>query len=889
MTLNTNIIPLTSIFHNLVSDSLNIQNCQILDSEPQPRWNDIKHRPTTHTLITIPTTRLSYDFPTFFLSNTRLMANKLDEISVTITNNKCDIAIITESRLSSNITNDLIKIPGFSCIRKDRCDDQRGGGLCTYIRNTLDFLELKDLSHPDIESQWFLIKPKRLPRGIDAIVIASVYHPPQNNDLTLRNHLFESLDNALTNFPNAGIVLLGDFNQFKPGSLTSSFNLKQVVKRPTRGKNILDKIYTTLSKHYIDAIILPCIGQSDHQSVLLNPTKQSPKSHKSHTSSYITKRDCRPENKQALITTLSQINRNPLYNVTALEDQFNLFSNKISSVIDSHTPLHTIKCYPKDKPWITADIKKFISKRQKAWSTSNIIMYNFYRNKVRKLCKSARQSYYDKKILNTRESNPKKWYDNIKSISGLSKSEPFSSIFHDGEFKRGPELAELIAESFCAVSNGLAPLSFNKLHITSVPDEYIMSTQQVETELEKISSSPISLTPVLSKLLESFVFRWLFNYIKPSIDPLQFGNIKNCSTTHALIHMIHNWLADLENPGSTIRCCMIDFSKAFDRIDHNILLHKLQQLNIPPILLNWCAEFLHDRYLRVKLGQNISSWRQINAGVPQGTKLGHLFFLVMINDLQINTPLYKYVDDCSTYEIVSRSFPNSSLQANINIINDWTNHNNMRLNVSKTKEMRISFLSVPMEFDALSSSGLNIEIVQTFKLLGVIISSDLTWNAHIDYICTKASKRLYALRILKRSGAPANEIITVFCAFIRPVLEYASPVWHFSLPQFLADQIESIQKRALKIAFPQSSYAASLRNVGLLTLYQRRENQCLSFYKNIHQHPDDKLRTLLPSAISHKFSLRNKRTYPMYKCKTERYKNSFIPSIGYKPKKEVVS
>ncbi len=111
----------------------------------------------------------------------------------------------------------------------------------------------------------------------------------------------------------------------------------------------------------------------------------------------------------------------------------------------------------------------------------------------------------------------------------------------------------------------------------------------------------------------------------------------------------------------------------------------------------------------------------------------------------------------------------------------------------------------------LAPRGLNIEIVQTFKLLGVIISSDLTWNAHIDYICTKASKRLYALRILKRSGAPANDLITVFCAFIRPVLEYASPVWHFSLPQFLADQIESIQKRALKIAFPQSSYTTSLR------------------------------------------------------------------------------
>ena len=90
--------------------------------------------------------------------------------------------------------------------------------------------------------------------------------------------------------------------------------------------------------------------------------------------------------------------------------------------------------------------------------------------------------------------------------------------------------------------------------------------------------------------------------------------------------------------------------------------------------------------------QNKSSWRQINAGVPQGTKFGPLFFLVMINDLQTNIPLYKYVDDCSTYEIVSKSSHDSWpwLQANINTVNDWTNHNNMRLNVSKTKEMRIS-------------------------------------------------------------------------------------------------------------------------------------------------------------------------------------------------------
>ena len=109
--------------------------------------------------------------------------------------------------------------------------------------------------------------------------------------------------------------------------------------------------------------------------------------------------------------------------------------------------------------------------------------------------------------------------------------------------------------------------------------------------------------------------------------------------------------------------------------------------------------------------------------------------------------------------------------------------------------VRVSFRKTPLAFDNLLSSNSNIEIVQDFKLLGVVISSNLTWNAHVNYICTKTSKRLYASRVLKRSGAAAKDLITVYCAFIRPV-------WHFSPPQSLSDQIEHIQKRALKDCLP---------------------------------------------------------------------------------------
>ena len=424
-------------------------------------------------------------FPTIFFSNTRSMVNKLDELHASISTNNCDIAIITESWLSPHIPDDLIGLPNFATIRKDRLEDQRGGGLCTYINNNLNFLELDYLSDPQFETQWFLLKPNRLPRGISSIIMATVYHPPQNKDYLLRDHLFQSLDTALAEFPNAGIIILGDFNQFTPSSLCSSFKLKKIVKKPTRGVNTLDQAYSTLSCHYNEALILPPIGMSDHSSVLLNPKQLTSFT---QPTKRILRRDSRPSNKHDLFIKLSRADWIPLCHTTSCNDKVSLFTEIVSQAIDSTLPMRSIKIHPSDKPWINPEIKDLINKRQRAWLIGHTQMYTFYRNKVNKMCKEARRIYFTKRILNTQNINPKKWWENIKHLAGFSKSPGVTSLFHNGVFKRGAELADTIAESFCKVSKDIPPLNFTRLPILSVPDEFTITSQQVEYELSQINT-----------------------------------------------------------------------------------------------------------------------------------------------------------------------------------------------------------------------------------------------------------------------------------------------------------------------------------------------------------------------------------------------------------------
>ena len=201
----------------------------------------------------------------------------------------------------------------------------------------------------------------------------------------------------------------------------------------------------------------------------------------------------------------------------------------------------------------------------------------------------------------------------------------------------------------------------------------------------------------------------------------------------------------------------------------------------------------------------------------------------------------------------------------------------MKLNIKKTKEFVVSFLKHTPSIDLLTVNNEPLQTVRTAKLLGVHLTSDLKWSAHIDYICAKSSKRLYALRTLRRSGVLSRDLCSVFCYFIRPVLEYAYPVWHSLLTLKLSDQIEAIQRCAVKIILPHLPYGEGLSALNLTTLYDRREHPCRSFYHKMITNPARKLNSLITDAVTPAYNFRNLRTLPLFKCCTKRFQSSFLP------------
>ena len=181
----------------------------------------------------------------------------------------------------------------------------------------------------------------------------------------------------------------------------------------------------------------------------------------------------------------------------------------------------------------------------------------------------------------------------------------------------------------------------------------------------------------------------------------------------------------------------------------------------------------------------------------------------------------------------------------------------MVLNASKTKELVIFFGTTPPNLLPLRVNGEGISSSDEACLLGLNITDNLKWSCHVDALLSKASRKLYLLIQLKRSGCSIRHLLQAYLTLIRPTLEYGCEVWHPGLNEELSKNLESIQKRAVKIILPHMSYDMGLSELNLTSLKSRRRTRCQKLYSHM-QNPDHRLHSLLPEERNIQYYLRGR-------------------------------
>jgi len=194
------------------------------------------------------------------------------------------------------------------------------------------------------------------------------------------------------------------------------------------------------------------------------------------------------------------------------------------------------------------------------------------------------------------------------------------------------------------------------------------------------------------------------------------------------IHLIaiqHKWLQTLDNKGS-VRALFVNFKKAFDIVNHNILFTKLKNFSTSHCLFKWFASYLFHRCQRVKVGNRVSSWKTLSGSMPQGSTLGPLSFIVIIDDLRANCEVHKFVDDATLSELIIPSSSPSNMADYLGSLLMWTADNGMQLNTSKTKEMILGHIDSTI-ISSLSTPAGSIQHVTAFKLLGLHLDASLLY------------------------------------------------------------------------------------------------------------------------------------------------------------------
>lgn len=309
----------------------------------------------------------------------------------------------------------------------------------------------------------------------------------------------------------------------------------------------------------------------------------------------------------------------------------------------------------------------------------------------------------------------------------------------------------------------------------------------------------ISKSSLFSKVFERIVSNYMTPKFRSILCDEQHGfRVGRSTVTNLLVY--EEFVSDALEGRYGVHAIYTDFSKAFDTVNHGMLISKLSALGLHGSFLDWISSFLLDRKQIVNINGVLSSPLSVTSGVPQGSHLSTLLFNCFINDIKgniLNSKFLLYADDFKLFRQIENLHDCELLQQDLNRFTNWCKNNLISLNINKCSFMNFSRLKIPLTYEYKADNHI-LPQVKIVKDLGVTFDGALRFNDHIDFICNKAFRLLgFICRSLK-DFSNINCFKTLYCSLIRSVLEYASVVWTPYYDKHI-DRIERIQKKFLRI------------------------------------------------------------------------------------------